>query len=277
MRDDYLMLKLRVLLYFQKNDPSLCSVVKIAKTLSITKQRVSRVLIEFEKEKLIDRTDKRHPVLTVLGRERADMYADRIRISLNHLLSEGVSLEYAERDAYHWALYNTNETMKIITSAEARCRAKYELRNQNNFNGNLLCKNLGDGIFSFNFVMYREHIKNGSNLSMANAGFEHPCHLIINNGVGKVCLHAIEIRAVSPITKLEMRGKVDGMQYFDNGSFTQAENNSDIITFPASALRFVNIGEGINQILHGSVCLKIKSSIPKEHMPESIAIFNMLI
>lgn len=277
MKDDYEMLKLRVLLYFQKNEPKSCSVVKIARTLDITKQRVSRVLIEFEKDGLVNRIDQRHPVLTPYGRERADLYAERIRVSLNHLLSEGVKLEYAEQDAYHWALYNTDETMKVIKSAEATYRAKYELRDRKNFDGNTLCKKLGDGIYPFNFVIYREHIKNGSNLSMANSGFEHPCHLIIRNGVGKVSLHSIGMKAMSPITKHEMNGKVDNLQYFYNGIFTQAEINSDIIAFPAAALNFVNIGEGINQVLHGSVCLKIKCSVSEIHMPESVAIFNMIL
>ena len=277
MKDDYEMLKLRVLLYFQKNDPDQCSVVKIARTLDITKQRVSRVLIELEKNGLIDRSDQRHPILTPYGRDQADMYAERIRISLNHLLFEGVNLECAEQDAYHWALYNTNETMNVIKSAEARYRAKYELRDRRSFDGSVLCKKLGDGIYPFNFVMYREHIKNGSNLSMANAGFEHPCHLIIKNGIGKVRLHAIDIKAPSPISRKQMIGKVDNLQYFNDGIFTQAEINSDIITFPASALNFVNIGEDINQVLHGSVCLRVKCSLTPIHMPESVAIFNMLL
>ena len=277
MKDDYEILKLRVLLCFLKNDDDTCTVGGISKTLSVMKQRVSRVLMDLEKEGWVDRSDTRHPFLTREGQKQAKEYSDRILISLNHLLFEGVSLEKAQQDAYHWALYNTDETMKVIKSAEARYRAKYELRDRKEFNGSVLCKQLGDGVYPFNFVLYREHIKNGSNLSMANAGFEHPGHLVVKGGVGKVQLHAINIVANSPVTKKEMTGKVDQLRYFDHGSFTPAEISGDVITFPAEAITFVNIGEDINQMLHGSVCLRIRCSINPIHMPESVSIFNIII
>lgn len=38
-----------------------------------------------------------------------------------------------------------------------------------------------------------------------------------------------------------------------------------------------NRGSGVDQILHGSVCLKMKCSVGLMHMPESTAIFTVLI
>ena len=38
-----------------------------------------------------------------------------------------------------------------------------------------------------------------------------------------------------------------------------------------------NRGSGTDQILHGSVCLKMKCSVGFMHMPESTAIFTVLI
>lgn len=277
MKDDYEILKLRVLLCFLKNDDDTCTVGGIAKTLDVTKQRVSRVLMDLEKEGWMDRSNSRHPFLTEEGQRVAKAYSDRIVVSLDHLLFEGVSLEKAQQDAYHWALYNTDETMQVIKSAEARYRVKYELRDKKEFTGSVLCKKLRDGVYPFNFVLYREHIKDGSNLSMANAGFEHPGHLVVKGGVGKVQLHAINIHANSPVTKKELTGKVDQLRYFDHGSFTAAEISGDVITFPADALTFVNIGKDINQVLHGSVCLRIRCSVNPIHMPESVSIFNMIL
>ena len=276
MKDDYGILKLRVLLYFLNNGKEDCSVVKISKVLDVTKQRVSRVLIDLEENGYADRTDQRHPVLTESGTEYAKNYAERIRVSLNHLLYEGVPLQQAEEDAYRWAIDNTEATMKVIREAETKCRVKYELRNREHFSGKELCKAFGDGDFEFNFIVYRAEQKNGSNLSMANKGFEHPGHLIIKNGVGKIRLRAVELEAKSPVTKIKMKGKVDGLKYHYNGDFCQADISNDIITFPADAMEFVNIGEGINQIVHGSVGIKVRCTVFPMHMPESEAIFTMI-
>ena len=38
-----------------------------------------------------------------------------------------------------------------------------------------------------------------------------------------------------------------------------------------------NRGSGVDQILHGSVCLKMKYSVGLMHIPESTAIFTVLI
>ena len=277
MRDQYETLKLRVLLYFLRNERSDCSVVKIAKVLDVTKQRVSRVIMDLEREGYADRRDQRHPVLTEEGRMLASMYSERIGASLNHLLFEGVPLQQAEEDAYHWAIHNTEETMTVIRDAAEKCRVKYELRDREHFSGRELCRAFGDGDFEFNFVMYRQELKNGSNLSMANKGFEHPGHLVIKNGTGKIRLHALDIVANSPVTKLKMKGKVDSLKYYYNGEFCPADVSNDIITFPADVLEFVNIGEDINQVVHGSVSLKIRCTVNPVHMPESIAIFTMIL
>ena len=45
----------------------------------------------------------------------------------------------------------------------------------------------------------------------------------------------------------------------------------------AEALQFINMGEGPAQILHGSVSLKMQSTCGEDHMPESSAVFTLLI
>lgn len=277
MKDDYNILKLRVLLYFLNNQKEQCSVVKIARVLDVTKQRVSRVIMDLEEQGCADRTDVRHPVLTEKGRLMGEKYAERIKVSLNHLLFEGVSLENAEEDAYHWAINNTDETMDVIRSSEAKYRMKYALRMEKSFNGKKLCDVLEDGMYSLNFVIYRQHIKNGNNLSMANAGFEHPCTLVVKNGVGKIRLRAININTKSPVNGKEVTGKVESLTYQYNGDFVSADRTNDIITIPLEAVHFVNIGEKINQVIHGSVCIKIKCNIDSSIMPESVALLNMII
>lgn len=270
-------LRLRVLLAFLKEDKETCTVVGIARTLNETKQTISRIVIALEKEGLIDRSNMRHPVLTDEGRQKALLYEERINISLDHLIYEGVNIESAKSDAYCWALYNTNETMEVIRSAQEQYRVKYELRNQTRFSGAALCKKLKDGDYRFPFIMYREHVKNGNNISMSNAGFEHPCVLSVRNGVGTIQLKAVDVSANSAATGKLMHGRIKSLKYFDSGNYIGADQSGNIISFPASVLSFVNIGEGIGQILHGIVCLKMQCSIGVVHMPESTAIFTILI
>ena len=45
----------------------------------------------------------------------------------------------------------------------------------------------------------------------------------------------------------------------------------------AGSLYFLNIGSGMGQILHGSVCLRMQCSVGTNHMPESTAIFTIMI
>lgn len=270
-------LRLRVLLTFLKEDAETCTVIGIARTLNETKQTISRIVIALEQDGLIDRSDIRHPVLTDAGRQNALMYEERISISLNYLIYEGVNIEKAKSDAYRWALYNTDETIAVIRNTVEQYRVKYELRNLSKFSGTVLCKKMKDGDYRFPFIIYREHVKNGNNISMGNAGFEHPCILSVRNGVGMIQLKAVDITANSAVTGKLMQGRIKSLKYFDSGNYIGADRSGDILSFPASALRFFNVGGGIGQILHGIVCLKMQCTAGVVHMPESTAIFTILI
>ena len=254
-----------------------CTVTAIARTLGEEKYSVSRAIASLEKEECVSREDVRNPRLTEKGRLMAEQYSERLEITLNHLLYEGVDMESAKKDAFVWALYCTDSTMEAVRATEERYRVKYELRNQKRFNGGTLCKKLKDGCYSFPFLIFREHIKNGSNLSMANEGFEHPCSLYVKNGIGTVQLRAVPISAKSPHSGMRMSGRVKSIRYFDAGRYISAESNGQIFSFPAEVLQFVNVGADAGQILHGSVCLQMEASVGPIHMPDSTAIFSMLI
>ncbi len=277
MPDSQDILRLRVLLCFLKDNSKDNTVTGISRILNEEKYKVSRMMIALEKEGMLNRSDARHPVLTENGRKEAVRYSERLEITLNHLLYEGVDSENAMSDAFYWTLYSSDKTIETVRAAEERCRVKYELREQRQFGGGELCKRMRNGTYQFPFLIYRERVKNGSNISMANEGFEHPCILNVKDGIGTIQLRAVEVRGKSAISGKWMRGKVQNLKYFDNGSFVSVEKNADIISFPASVLKFNNIGMGAGQILHGSVCLKMECTAGILHMPESTAIFTMLI
>ncbi len=269
-------LRLRVLLCFLKKDES-CTVMRISRTLKEAKQNISRAMIALEKNGLLDRSNPRRPILTELGNKKARHYAERIEITLNHLLYEGVDVETARRDAFQWALYCSDKTMETIRATEERYRVKYELREQKQFGGKQLCRLLKNGSYRFPFLMYREQVKNGTNISMANEGFEHPCTLYVEDGEGWIQLRAQSISGKSASNGKLLRGRAQSMKYFDSGHFVDAEVNGNLFSFPAEALHFVNMGSGVGQILHGSCQVKMECSVGLIHMPESTAIFTILI
>lgn len=277
MEDNAKILRLRVLLCFYRLAPADCTVTAIARTLGEEKYTVSRALAALERDGCISREDTRNPLLTEKGYLAAKRYSERLEITLNHLLYEGVDMESAKKDAFVWALYCTDSTMEAVRATEERYRVKYELRDQKQFTGAALCKKLKDGCYAFPFLLFREHIKNGSNLSMANEGFEHPCSLYIKNGVGTVQLRAVSISARSQLSGRLMSGRVKTVRYFDAGRFVSAEPNGQLFSFPAGVLRFVNVGSNAGQVLHGSVCLQMECSAGPIHMPESTAVFSMMI
>lgn len=277
MSDSPDILRLRVLLCFLKSAPEHCNVTGISRTLKEEKYTISRILAGLEKEGLIDRSNVRHPYLTENGCFQAERYEKRIEIATNRLLYEGVDVENARRDAIFWALYCSDKLMEVVCSSEERYRIKHELRDQKNFSGATLCKRLKNGCYQFPFIIYREHVKNNNHVSMANEGFEHPCTLCVNEGVGIVQLRALLLSAESGANGKMIQGRVNKMEYFDSGQFISAELHGNVISFPAEALSFVNMGSGVGQMLHGSVCIKLQCSCGIIHMPESKAIFTILI
>lgn len=271
------LLNLRVMLCFLESAPGDATVTGISRTLKEEKYKISRVLIALEKEGLVDRSDIRNPRLTEKGQASAMRLRTRVQISLNHLLYEGVDSESAGHDSYIWSLYCTDDTMNVIRESEERCRVKYAIREQKNFSGAELCRKLKNGRYSFPFLIYREQMKDGKILSMANEGFEHPCVLNVEDGIGEVQLRAIPMGAKSRMTGDFMKGKVTNLQYFESGRFVSAESKGQVYSIPAGVLSFVNIGTGIGQILHGTVGLQMDCSVGIIHMPTSKAMFTMLI
>ena len=277
MSDSPDILRLRVMLCFLKSAPEHCTVTGIARTLNEEKYTISRIMQALEKEGLIDRSDARHPFLTAKGSELAERYAKRVETATNHLLYEGVDIENAKSDACYWALYCSDKLMSVVRSSEERYRVKLELRDQKSFSGRTLCKRLKDGCYQFPFIIYREHVKGNSNISMANDGFEHPCTLYVNGGEGLIQLRSLPISAKSGSNGKMVHGKINKMEYFDAGQFISAEIHGNVVSFPADVLNFTNMGTGVGQVLHGTVCLRMQCSCGIIHMPESKAIFTIII
>lgn len=269
-------LKLRILICFLEMSQESCTVTNLSKTLVKEKYAVSRAMMALEKEGLLDRSEVRHPALTPAGSDAAKKYAERMDIAMNHLIYEGVAPQAAQKDARVLSLYCSDEIFEVIRGTEERYRVKHVLRNRKNFDGSVLCRTLRDGSYSLPFILYRENVKNHDNISMANEGFEHPCDLTVQKDLGVIRLKALPVTHSSAADGLKKSAKLSSLKYFDGEHYCDAERNGDFWHIPAEVLHFVNIGNDVGRVLHGSVCLKMSISIGPVHMPESVAIFTIL-
>lgn len=269
-------LKMRILICFLEMEPGSCTVTGLAKTLGEEKYTVSRAMSALEKEGLLDRSLPRNPRLTEAGTAAARRYGERMDIAINHLIYEGVGDEMAQRDARFLSLYCSEETFQMIRGMEERYRIKHALRSRREFDGAVLCRGLRDGTYSLPFIIYREHVKDNSNISMANQGFEHPCQLVVKRGVGIIRLKAVPVMHPSAADGERRSAKISSLKYADKDRFCDAERGGDFWQFPAEALHFVNVGSDAGRVLHGSVCLRMTNALGSAHMPDSTAIFTIL-
>lgn len=277
MVEELTLLQLRILMCFYNAGSEGCSNSSLNKTLGVEKYILSRAVIDMERMGLVDRSNIRRPILTEKGQREAKYYAERMNITISHLRYEGVDTAAAKQDAYYWALYNSEETMKVIRATEKMYRIKYEMRDKKIFGGNEFCKLMSDGTYHFPLLIYREHAKGNDILSMGNNGFESSCTMTVKNGVGTLQLQVVKASIISPRDGTRMEGKVKTLKYMQYGDYNTAELVGDVVTIPAAALEFVNVGAGVSQILHGSVAIKISASVGSMYMPESAAFLTLFI
>lgn len=277
MHNNIDILKMRILTCFVKMSKSNCNVTGLAKSLSEEKYAISRAMKALENEGLLDRSEKRVPVLTELGEELANEYVEKIDIVTNHLLDEGVNPVAARQDAFLLSMYCSNETLKVIKEIEEKMRIKKVLDSHSKFDGRRLCQKLRNGTYELQFVMYKKTMGNNTNISMSNDGFYHPCILTVKDGEGLVSLKAKNISQVSRLTGKKMQGKVSTFKYYDGDKFVEAEKHGDIITFPIEYMSFISMGQNRDKILHGSMPVKLSCNVGCIHMPESHAVFTLLV
>ncbi len=270
-------LKFRIMMCLLMSNPSSCTVTEISRTLKEKKYTITRFMSRMEQEGLIDRSAARAPVLTQKGRAQAEHYQERVSLAQNYLLYKGMDMEHAREDACLWALYGSDALMDMIRNSDERYRIKQELRDKKSYNGSVFCRKLKDGSYTFPFIIYREHVKDNDNISMANNGFAHPCTLHVENGEGVIRLRILPMLQKSVVNGKLLDGRVTKLEYLDSGRFVSAEIHGEMISFPASVLTFINLGTGADQILHGSVCLRIQCTCGGAHAAEPKALFTILI
>lgn len=269
-------LDFKIMQFMMMAGPESVTMAQMGKKLGEQRYTVTRAIDRLEKQGLAQR-GVRAPRLTDAGLMRAKEQNDRYMIALNHLMYEGVDLENAQHDAYCLALYCSDEMMDVLRSSDARNCVKLELKDREKFDGNTLCEKLKNGTFYFPFIIYRLHAKGNNNISMANEGFENPCAIFVDEGKGFVQLKIKPMVQTSHLNGFSVKGQVSRLEYMDGEQFIPAEFHNDVVSFPASCMNFMNMGEGMGQIMQGTVCLRMQCSCGIVHMPESEALFTIMI
>lgn len=271
-------LRLRIFMCFLNFIEENRKITKMAQALGVEKYEMSRQVAQLEKEGYVDRSDPRSPVLTAKGRQVAERLARRMELAQNHLIYEGVPRDEARHDAMMLTLYCGEKTFENIQLIEEMLRMKDVFPDRPSFSGRDFCEKINEGHYTFPFIIYREKVKNGNNISMANKGFAHPCEVVVGESGGFVLLRAVDMNESSRLNGLKMKGKVQHLKYFDGRRFIEAAVNGDFIQIPLDHFIFHNIGEdAMNRILHGSICIKMCCSVGEIHMHESTAIFTLFV
>lgn len=271
-------MRFRILMCFLNFTEGNRKIGKMAQALDMEKYEMSRCVAQLEKEGLADRSDARNPVLTPKGRRLAEMYAKRMELAQNHLMYEGLPKDVARHDALMITLHCSDTFFETIRLFEETMRMKEIFADRKAFSGREFCEKINDGRYTFPFIIYREKVKNGNNISMANNGFAHPCEAVIGEGGGIVLIRAVDMEESSKFSGLQMKGRVKHLKYFDGRRFVEAAVNGNFIQIPLKHFNFMNIGsDNMTRILHGSICLKMCCTVGEAHMPESTAIFTLFI
>ncbi len=270
--------QIRLLLYFLEAEPKKRTVTDAARHLNKPKSTLTHILDSLDGLALMQRVPGRKSVLTAAGKSLAQKLQYRRRILEKYLQYLDLSPAQAKEDAM--ALLEagvSDEFMSRLEEQEHRMRLKEIFAGRRSFHGGELCSHLGDGSYHFPFIVYREQMKNHTNLSMANRGFEHPCELIVKDHEGMLYLTTQMMSAESAASGKRMEGRVNRLQYLCGGEFREAGHDGRYVYFPVTALRFISMGKGRDTLLHGSVCLRMQCSVGNLHMPESTAVFTMFI
>ena len=244
------LLKMKILIYFQQNEPSVCTVGKIASRLGFIKQKISKMIIVLEEEGLVNRSDNRHPQLTKKGTLLADKYAVKMRMITDILLQNGVNLENVEQDAYNIMMGVSQSTIDAIKHKFMINELKKELRGKGTFYGNVISEILYEGVYPISYVVYNRNLEEDDYLAEANNMFERPAYVFIEKGVGKVQLRLKDLGGNDALLE-------DAVQYVHKKKYLTAKRLGRFLTFPLDDVLFVAMGNDANVQIQGSIFMKI--------------------
>ena len=271
------LLRLRVLLYFYKAEENGPTVTECAKSFQTEKYTISRIVKSLAGAGYMDNSNPRRLRLTQSGSLLAKQLNAQVETNIARLLLDGADPDAALHDAYVMALYFSPETLAAIRKNQQLTLLKYGLKDRKGIGGENLFRRMEDGSYQFPFFISKKNAETGGTLSMADRGFEHPCTVKVVGGAATIYLKAKVMTEISAFSGSAVTGTVSRIRYFCDGAYAMCEQTADIFSFPAHCLTFENAGGASGPLLHGSVMMKFRCSAGSVHMPESAAVFTLLI
>lgn len=245
----------------------------IARGLHISKSTVSRALEYFQRENILKETGIS---LTTYGRELMKGLWRKKEI-LQEFLSEGGQMNsaMAEEEAINMILCTSEKTLETFIEKIRPRQDNCVLCEIDGFCEKCIDYLLEDGEYEISFTIYKDNSEKHMQVSMANDGFHHPGKMIVKNGVGTIELQSKKVVRPTPFGEGMLAGHVDRVSYLMNHQYENALHDGNYWKFPASCMKFTyNKGEGV---LMGSTTLRLNCSVGKMYMPESIALFTMIL
>lgn len=244
MSEELTRFQIQLLLYFLEAEPKKRTVTDAARYFGKTKVSVTRTLDSLEKLGIVERTQARKTVLSHYGTKLAQKFQQQYQIAERYMQYLDLTPLQAKNNALSALLAGfSEEYLNRMQEQEERMYIKEVFAGRQNFSGQELCDYLKDGSYFFPFVIYREHIKNGNNISMGNRGFEHPCELIVKDHIGTIYLTIRTVSAPSALTGQLMEGRIKSLSYQLNGKLTNAEQEGRYFCFPGQSASIYFNGE----------------------------------
>lgn len=268
MSDKFESLKIRILVSFITLSKESCTVTGLARLHGIEKYSVSRAISALEKEGLLTRGENRTMGLTGKGNAEARRYAGLLEAAQSCLIHEGVPPSDARQDAMVVVQGCSDSLLSRIQELGEKRRIRRELGMRKAVTGTAFCRKLRDGSYMMPFAIYCGKAQGKELFSAMDAGFEHPCELHVAGGSGHIYLRSVPMYIKLPGGDRKMRGKIASVYYFDGEVYREAGRSGDFFHFPAGEMQMVSVGGGKEQMLHGSISLKIACSTAGVQMPE---------
>lgn len=248
------LLRVKILLGFLNMKEEDLTVTNLVVSLGEEKYAISRAFSALEKEGLLDRSEKRRPVLTPFGRGVAEQYCQKVEGVLGHLIYAGVPHEDAREDAIVMAVYCKDATFQKVRQQGISRRVKLGFHEGLKFDGSRLCRLYQNGIEPLTFLIYQEKSEGDNHLSKWNDRFENPGKLLTLNGQGQVALHAL-------------RGSKEyHFSYWNGEEWRSMQQQGSVLSFPAEFLQFQSIGKDEGRMLYGKIKLCIQKGDKKEQV-----------
>ena len=166
MSEELTRFQIQLLLYFLEAEPKKRTVTDAARYFGKTKVSVTRTLDSLEKLGIVERTQARKTVLSHYGTKLAQKFQQQYQIAERYMQYLDLTPLQAKNNALSALLAGfSEEYLNRMQEQEERMYIKEVFAGRQNFSGQELCDYLKDGSYFFPFVIYREHIKNGNNIT----------------------------------------------------------------------------------------------------------------